>query len=146
MSKKANTYESEVVVPHLECENDEKPCHERNQGRERVSLQRWELRKKDSPALRRTDTRNELENALEEVESEEAEGKLHGRLAEKHANGLCLSPFTRDMKRVVCPKIPPNPTNAEKDVGQVIQVSDDGAPVLGDWGYVPIRALRPFLV
>jgi hypothetical protein len=146
MSKETDTYEGERVVPHLERENDEKPCHKRNQGRKRVSLQGWELRKEDGSTLRCTDTRNELEKAFEEVENEEAEAELHGSLAEKHTNRLRLSPFTGDMERVVCSEIPPNPTNAKKEVGQVIQVSDEGAPVAGDRGVVAVRAFRPLLI
>ena len=146
MSKEANAYEGEVVVPQLESENDEKPCHKRNQGRERVSLQRWELRKEDAPAFRCTDSRNEFENALKEVENEEAEAELHSRLAKKHTNWVGLSPFTGYLKWVVCPKIPPNPTNTKKDIGQVVQVSDEGGPVVGDRIYVTVRTLRPFLI
>ena len=132
MSKEPNAYEGKVVVPHLERENDEKSCHKRNQGRERVSLQRWELRKEDASAIRCTDTRNEFEDAIKEVEKEDAEAELYGRLAKKHANWLGLSPFTGNMKRVVCPKIPPNPTNVNKDISQVLQISDEAAPVVGD--------------
>jgi hypothetical protein len=146
MSKETNTYEGEGVVPRLERENDEKSCHKRNQGRKRVSLQGWELRKEDGSTLRCTDTGNELEKTFEEVENEEAEAELPGRLAQKHTNRLRLSPFMGDTERVVCSEIPPNPTNAKKYVGQVGQVSDESAPVVGDRGVAVVRAFRPFLI
>jgi hypothetical protein len=146
MSKESNTYEGEGVVPRLERENDEKSCHKRNQGRKRVSLQGWELRKEDGSTLRCTDIRNELEKTFEEVENEEAEAELHGSLAEKHTNRLRLSPFMGDMERVVGSEIPPNTTSTKKEVGQVGQVSDESAPVVGDRGVAAVRAFRPFLI
>ena len=51
-----------------------------------------------------------------------------------------------NMKRVVCPKIPPNPTEARKEVGQVVYASDEGAPLVSDGRSVAVCPFKPFRI